>query len=107
MLRKCCLKEASGRGLGVMHGVFVYEIRAAFYQYDRERQIVLPEPQGQVQPFDMHLTTERGAVRFLGIAEDVKQMRREFIHDLEVPTNLHIQDPDPWYYSLHPLFFTC
>ena len=86
------LKEASGRGLNVMHGVCVCETQAAFYRYDRERQIVLPKPQGEVH-FDLDLATETGAVRFAEVAEDVKEMCREFIPDLEVPAYLHIPDP--------------
>ena len=88
------LKQASGRGLKVMHGVCVYESRASFYQYDRKQQLFSPEPQGQVY-FDLgqNLATEDGAVGFLQVADDVKQMCREFIPDLEVSSYLHIPEP--------------
>jgi len=88
------LKEASKRGIKVMHGVCVCESQASFYQYDRERQLFSPEPRGQVS-FDLRqdLKTEDGADGFLKVADDVKQMCREFIPDLEVPSYLHIPEP--------------
>ncbi len=46
------LKEASGRGIEVMHGMCVCETQAALFHYDCERQIFLPSPQGQVN-FDL------------------------------------------------------
>ena len=87
------LKEASGGGIKVMHGVCVFESQASFYQYDREQQLS-PEPQGQVH-FDLgqDLATEDGAVGFLKVANNVKQMCQEFIPDLEVPSYLHIPEP--------------
>jgi len=79
-------------GLDTMHGVCVFGTRAAFYQYDSKRQIVLPKPQGQVN-FDLDLATESGAVRFMEVTEEVKQMCREFMPDLEVPAYQDIHDP--------------
>jgi len=84
------LKEASGRGIEVTQGMCGGETQAALY--DRERQIFLPSPQGEVN-FDLDLATEGGAIAFLKIAEDVKRMCREIIPDLEVPSYLGIPDP--------------
>lgn len=69
-------------------------IQASFHQYDRERQLFSLEPQGEVH-FDLaqDLATENGAVDFLKVAEDVKQICREFITDLEVPSFLYIPEP--------------
>ncbi len=77
-------------GLDIMHGVCVCGTRAAFYQYDSKQQIVLPKPQGQVN-FDLDLATESGAVHFMEVTEEVKQMCQEFMPDLGlVPTYLDI-----------------
>jgi hypothetical protein len=86
------LKEAGGHGLEVTHGMCVCETQAALFHYDRERQIFLPSPQGQVN-FDLNLATEGRAIGFLKIAEDVKRMCRKIIPDLEVPSYLGIPDP--------------
>jgi len=79
-------------GLDIMHGVCVCGTRAAFYQYDSKRQIVLPKPQGQVN-FDLDLVMESGAVCFIDVTEEVKQTCREFMPGLEVPADLDIHDP--------------
>jgi len=79
------LKEADAPDIKVIHGVCVYGPQAAFYQYDRERQVVSPEPQGQVH-FNLDLATESGAKRFVEVAEHVEQMCRELVPDLEVLT---------------------
>jgi hypothetical protein len=77
------LKEADAPDIKVIHGVCVCGSQAAFYQYDRERQVVSPEPQGQVH-FDLDLATESGARRFVEVAEHVEQMCRELVPDLEI-----------------------
>ena len=79
------LKGADAHGIKVIHGVCVYGPQAAFYQYDRERQVVSPEPQGQVH-FDLDLATESGARRFVEVTEHVEQMCRELVPDLELPS---------------------
>ena len=57
----------------------VYGPRATFYQ----RQVILPEPQGQVH-FDLDLAKESGTKRFVEVAEQVEQMCRELVPDLEI-----------------------
>ena len=50
------------------------------------------------------LAIEDGAAGFLKVADDVKQMCREFIPDLEVPSYLHIPEPQgsgPFFCSGH------
>jgi hypothetical protein len=86
------LKGADGPGINVMHGVCVCGTQAAFYQYDCERQIVSPKSQGRVH-FGFDLATEGGATRFLEVAEDVIQMCRGIIPNLEVPAFMDIPDP--------------
>jgi hypothetical protein len=76
----------------VMHGVCVFETKAAFYEYDRKKQTVSPNPQGQVH-LDLDLATKSGADRFVEVAEEVKRMCRELIPDLQVPRFLDIPDP--------------
>jgi hypothetical protein len=86
------LKEADGPDIiSVMHGVCVFETKAAFYEYDRKKQTVSPKPQGQVH-YDFDLATQSGAVRFVEVAEEVMRMCRELIPDLEVPAYLDIPD---------------
>jgi hypothetical protein len=58
------LKKADAPDIKVIHGVCVYGSQAAFYQYDRERQVISPEPQGRVH-FDLDLAKESGAKHFL------------------------------------------
>jgi len=72
------MKEADAPDIKVIHGVCVCGSQAAFYQYDRERQVVSPEPQGQVH-FDLDLATESGARRFAEVAEHVEQMCRDLV----------------------------
>lgn len=86
------LAEADAPCIPVMHGMCVCGTQAVFYQYDRKRQNVFPKPQGQVH-FDLDLATESGAVHFMEVAEEVQQMCREIIPDLEVPAFLDIEDP--------------
>jgi len=74
------LREADGPGIKVIHGVIVCGDKAAFYRYDCERRMVLPEPQGLISD----LMTESGAARILGVMEDVKRMCGEIIPDPEV-----------------------
>jgi len=77
------LKEADAPGIKVIHGVCVCGSQAALNQYDRERQVVSPEPQGQVH-FDLDLATESGAECFKEVAEHVEQMCRVLVPDLEI-----------------------
>ena len=87
------LVEAEGPcKISVMHGMCVCGTQASFNQYDRKRQNVFPKPQGQVH-FDLDLATESGSVHFMEVVEEVKQVCREIIPDLEVPAFLDIEDP--------------
>jgi hypothetical protein len=79
------LKEADAPDIKVIHGVCVYGPQAAFYEYDRERQVVSPGLQGQVN-FDLDLATESGAKRFVEVAEHVERMCRELVPNLELPS---------------------
>ena len=85
------LKGADAPDIKVIHGVCVYGSQAAFYQYDRERQVVSPEPQGHVH-FDLDLATESGAKHFVEVTEHVEQMCRELV-ELELPPFLNKSDP--------------
>ncbi len=46
------------------------------------RQRVSPEPQGQVH-CDWDLATQSGAVQFIKVVEDVKQMCQEFTNNFD------------------------
>lgn len=76
------LKEVDVPGMKVVHGVCVCGSRAAFYEYDCERQLVSPAPQGQVH-YDWDLATHSGAVHFIQVVEDVKQMYQELINNFD------------------------
>ena len=84
------LKGADAPDIKVIHGVCVYGSQAAFYQYDCERQVVSPEPQGHVH-FDLDLATESGVKHFVEVAEHVEQMCRELV-ELELPPFLNKLD---------------
>jgi hypothetical protein len=60
------LKEVDVPGIKVVHGVCVCGSRAAFYEYDCERRLVSPTPQGQVH-YDWDLATHSGAVHFIQV----------------------------------------
>ena len=84
------LKGADALDIKVIHGVCVYGSQAAFYQYDRERKVVSPEPQGHVH-FDLDLATESGAKHFVEVTKHVEQMCRELV-ELELPPFLNKPD---------------
>jgi len=77
------LKEADAPDIKVIHGVCVCGSQAAFYQYDCERQVVSPEPQGQAH-FDLDLAMESRAKCFEEVTKHVEQMCRELVPDLEI-----------------------
>jgi len=76
------LKAVDVPGIKVVHGVCVCGSQAAFYEYDRERQLVSPEPQGQVH-YDWDLATQSGAVHFIQVVEGVKEMYQELINNFD------------------------
>ncbi len=66
------LMEAKALEIKTIHGLCVWETKVAFYHYDREQGVVLPN-RGHVH-FDLDLKKEDGAAGVIEVAEDVKRM---------------------------------
>jgi len=73
------LKEVDVPGINVVHGACICGSQAAFYEYDCERRLVSPTPQGQVH-YDWDLATHS---HFIQVVEDVKQMYQELINNFD------------------------
>jgi hypothetical protein len=65
----------------VVHGMCVSGNRVAFYCYDREQEVFVPEL-GQLC-FDLNFMEGDGATRMIEVAEDVKNMCRGVIGKLK------------------------
>jgi hypothetical protein len=75
--------------IDVLHGICVSGTRIAFYSYDREQQIISPPLSRQItRPsrvhFDFNLMDDDGATRLLEVVEEIKDMCREVVGDLNV-----------------------
>ena len=66
------LMEAKTLEIQPIHGLCAWETKVAFYRYDREQGVVMPD-RGHVH-FDLDLKEEDGAGGVIEVAEDVKKM---------------------------------